>query len=219
MMPVNLSKGKSFILLTAIFQFLIFYTLSYRPRTLGENIKLNNKDDINKLGRNQAKKPYNQTLPAHYLSGGWNEVDIFALTRKNDSSQPLLNIPLPNIPDVPIIPTSHNITKSKDPAYLVYNRLPKSGSTSVGALMTNLMGGNEFDIYFISEIKHKQHHTLEDEEVKGLISHMQSLNSKGKLVGYGHMYYINFQKFNFNPILMNVVRDPVQRMISKEMPI
>ena len=124
----------------------------------------------------------------------------------------MLNIPLPKIPDVPIIPTSHNVTKSRDPAYLVYNRVPKCGSTSVAVVMNNLMDENEFDIYGIPKL-----HALDDKEVKGLIGQMQSMNSRGKLVGYGHIYYVNFK--NFNPILMNVVRDPVQRIISKEMPI
>ncbi len=126
----------------------------------------------------------------------------------------MLNIPLTNIPRIPIIPTSHNVTKSKDPAYLVYNRVPKCGSSSVGAVIKNLKDANEYDMCGIPHL-----HALDDKEVKEGIRRMQSKNSRGKLIGTGHVYYVNYKKFNFNPILVNVVRDPVQRLISKEMPI
>ena len=63
-----------------------------------------------------------------------------------------------------------------------------------------------------------QNHALDDQEIQDLIGQIQLL-TQDKLVWNSHIYYVDFKKFNFNPIYMNVVRDPVQRMISKEMPI
>ncbi len=61
-------------------------------------------------------------------------------------------------------------------------------------------------------------HALDDKGIKDLIDQIQSLR-QDKLVWNSHIYYVDFKQFNFNPIFINVVRDPIQRMISKEMPI
>ncbi len=61
-----------------------------------------------------------------------------------------------------------------------------------------------------------------DPQTKVLIKKLEQIKKnkgKGKLAFNSHIYYLDYEKFNFNPILMNHVRDPVERMISKEMPI
>ncbi len=62
---------------------------------------------------------------------------------------------------------------------------------------------------------------LNDKEIQGLIDQMKSLQpigSERKIVFSSHFYHVDFKKLRFNPIMVNVVRDPVQRMISKEKP-
>ena len=80
--------------------------------------------------------------------------------------------------------------------------------------MNNLTDENKFEMYGIA-----QNHALDDQEIQDLIDQIQSAKTQEKIVWNSHIYYVDFKKFNFNPIFMNVVRDPVQRMISKEMPI
>ena len=93
--------------------------------------------------------------------------------------------------------------------------MPKCGSSSVNKVIIDLTDENDFDMHGIND-----NHALDDKEIQDLIRKMQSLKTQQyKLVWSSHIYYVDFKKFNFNPILMNVVRDPVQRMISKEMPI
>ncbi len=61
-----------------------------------------------------------------------------------------------------------------------------------------------------------------DPQTKVLIKKLEQIKKnkgKGKLAFNSHIYYLDYEKFNFNPILMNHIRDPVERMISKEMPI
>ncbi len=76
------------------------------------------------------------------------------------------------------------------------------------------MSVNKFDMYGIA-----QPHSLDDTEIQDLIDQLQEMNTEGKLVWNSHIYYLDYKKFKFNPILVNVVRDPVQRIISKERPI
>ena len=91
--------------------------------------------------------------------------------------------------------------------------MPKCGSSSVIGVMYDLIDVNEFDVEGIA-----LSHALDDQDIVNIIGTMQFLK-RDKLVWENHFYYVDFKKFNFNPILMNVVRDPIQRMISKEMPI
>ena len=128
------------------------------------------------------------------------------------------DIPLPSLPEVPVtVPTSHNVTLSKDPEYLVYNRVPKCGSNSIMKVLMDLREANEFVLWAIT-----QNHALDGKETRGLseqIKTIQSMSMEGKVVFSSHFYYVDFKQFEFNPIMVNVVRDPVQRMISKEIPI
>ena len=129
----------------------------------------------------------------------------------------MLNIPLDNIPEVPVIPTSHNVTKSKDPVYLIYNMVPKCGSSTVGKVIMDLVQENNFVYYSYLY----RDFVLNDKEIQGLIDQMKSLQpigSERKIVFSSHFYHVDFKKLRFNPIMVNVVRDPVQRMISKEKP-
>ena len=42
------------------------------------------------------------------------------------------------------------------------------------------------------------------------------INIPRKVVYDSHFYYLQWPEFGFNPILINVVRDPIERQISKE---
>ena len=131
----------------------------------------------------------------------------------------MLNIPLDNIPEVPVIPTSHNVTKSKDPVYLIYNKVPKCGSSTVNKVLMYLLMENNFVFYSYTITRD---FVLDDKEIQGLIDQMKSfqpIGSKRKILFSSHFYHVDFKKLRFNPIMVNVVRDPVQRMISKEKPI
>ena len=44
----------------------------------------------------------------------------------------------------------------------------------------------------------------------------EEIDISRKTVYDSHFYYLDWQKFGINPILINVVRDPIQRLISKE---
>ncbi len=92
--------------------------------------------------------------------------------------------------------------------------MPKCGSSSVLEIINDLSDVNEFDVEGTAI-----NHALDDQDTLSIKYTMHVMKTKDKLVWSNHFYYVDFNKFNFNPILMNVVRDPVQRMISKEMPI
>ena len=83
-------------------------------------------------------KPYVRQLPYLYLSGGWTELDIASRSRQNNDTnvQQLLNVPLEvNINEV-ITPSGRNVTK--DSKFLIYNRVPKCGSTTLDDIIRNV---------------------------------------------------------------------------------
>merc|ERR1719354_337699 len=61
-------------------------------------------------------------------------------------------------------------------------------------------------------------HVLDDVQTEDLVAQLTAKNAASKaarLVYDRHMYYLDWKKFVFNPSLINIVRDPVQRFISK----
>ena len=76
-------------------------------------------------------KPYVRQLPYLYLSGGWTELDIASRSRQNNDTnvQQLLNVPLEVNTNEVIEPSGRNVTK--DSKFLIYNRVPKCGSTTL----------------------------------------------------------------------------------------
>ncbi len=141
---------------------------------------------------------------------------FFNKKRDTSSRQFLLNISLPNLTTAQIIPTSHNLTETKDPTYLVYNRVPKCGSSTMTDIMAYLEKINNFAVQATGWMANL---FTTDQQTKILIEKLTKIKKnkgKGKLAFNSHIYYLDYEKFNFNPILMNHVRDPVERIISKE---
>ena len=56
---------------------------------------------------------------------------------------------------------------------------------------------------------------LDNSETKNLIQQLK-IDAKGEKLFYDrHFYYVEWKKFGFNPILINIIRDPVERVLSK----
>lgn len=105
-----------------------------------------------------------------------------------------------------------NNTKKSKVNVLIFNRVPKVGSQSLMQLMIRLGQINNFQH---SRDAGKAHETifLKPEQQKSLIS---EIYSKPRPQAYSqHISYINFTRFHFpKPIYINLVRDPIERIIS-----
>ena len=103
-----------------------------------------------------------------------------------------------------------SVNRSSGANALIYNRIPKTSSSTMLALIGNLAKKNGFK-YFNSRIYHKRMRNQSDEEkfVQKMIAY------KEPFVFDEHFYTLNFSQhleINFNWI--NVIRDPVDRVVS-----
>ncbi|KAG1699650.1 Heparan sulfate 2-O-sulfotransferase 1 [Nymphon striatum] len=108
-------------------------------------------------------------------------------------------------------PSAKNRTVSSgDRRRLIYNRIPKCGSTTFFNLLKALGKRNKFN-HFTSNLYHKRHLTVK-EQLKFVkkIKRMKAPMSMDR-----HIYYINFTQYEMTqPLYINVIRDPVERLIS-----
>ena len=105
-----------------------------------------------------------------------------------------------------------NNTKKADVEVVVFNRVPKVGSQSMMQLMIQLGKVNNF---IHSRDVGKPHETilLTPEKQKELIAEIY-LKPRPHIYSQ-HIAYINFTRFHMpKPIYINLVRDPVERIIS-----
>ena len=106
-------------------------------------------------------------------------------------------------------------TQSPKNVIIIYNRVPKTGSTSLVRIFRHLSASNGFKIYqiviynpteFLSPLQHRT-----------LVEEAASMSRYDNLFIHGHFYHINFRKYGiFNKyIYINLLRDPLDRLISK----
>ncbi|KAH8258778.1 hypothetical protein KR038_008655, partial [Drosophila bunnanda] len=96
--------------------------------------------------------------------------------------------------------------------FIFYNRLEKTGSQSMTRLLSQLGFENEFDT-FRNLVRPSKPilHTEEDEQ--DLVEQLSNLPTPGVYVE--HSNWVNFTKHNNpRPIYINMVRDPIQKVIS-----
>lgn len=98
---------------------------------------------------------------------------------------------------------------------VVFNRVPKCGSTSIVRIFEKLKSKNDFKVLRINsthplQFQNSYLHNELVHEVSGLL---QSSN----LFLHGHFYFINFHSFGSlsSVVYINCVRDPLERLISK----
>lgn len=95
---------------------------------------------------------------------------------------------------------------------IFFNRVAKVGSESLMELIDELGKLHEFEV-FTNEPHVKNKGRLNDEEQKDLAEAINELSDNSVYIE--HVNHINFTKFNVaKPIFINLVRDPVERIIS-----
>ncbi|XP_054169239.1 uronyl 2-sulfotransferase-like, partial [Oppia nitens] len=98
-----------------------------------------------------------------------------------------------------------------DISKLIYNRVPKCGSTTLITLLENLSKLNHFK-HYNSKIYNKR--LLNFKQQKIFINELMQYSAP---FSYDrHIYFINFELYNVSniPIYINIIREPVERVIS-----
>nr|XP_032829074.1 heparan sulfate 2-O-sulfotransferase 1-like [Petromyzon marinus]XP_032829075.1 heparan sulfate 2-O-sulfotransferase 1-like [Petromyzon marinus] len=97
---------------------------------------------------------------------------------------------------------------------IVYNRVPKTGSTSFTNVAYDLCGRNSFHVLHINTTRNSPIMSLHDQAK--FVSNVTTWKEMKPGFYHGHLSFIDFTKFGVNrkPIYINVVRDPIERLIS-----
>lgn len=105
-----------------------------------------------------------------------------------------------------------NNTRKAEVDILVFNRVPKTGSVQLIELMRKLGKVHNYDVE-VDPQNGGIRPLLDAYEEKELIDNIESLDDGTVFVS--HVNYLNFTKYGVSrPIYVNMVRDPVERVIS-----
>ena len=129
----------------------------------------------------------------------------------NEKQETLLN----QIQPPKIVATSRNRTLASS-RVLVYNRMPKCSSTAMTKLLHTLARPNKFQVVFVQYPARSSENDLRNttNEIE-LVDQVRGLqNQPGRSVYIRHVRNPDWLKHNLQVNLVNMVRDPIQRMMS-----
>lgn len=107
-----------------------------------------------------------------------------------------------------------NNTMKADMELVFFNRVPKVGSQTLMALMTRLSKRNGFE-WHRDKPSNVETIVLARQDERELIDEIKSIN--GPATYSKHVAYVNFTEHagaNDRPIYINLVRDPIERLVS-----
>lgn len=102
-----------------------------------------------------------------------------------------------------------------DEQVIIYNRVPKTGSTSFAGIAYELCSSNKFHVLHVNTTKNV--HTLSIPDQIRLIQNITEWTEKKPAMYHGHFFYIDFDKLGFaqrKPVYINIVRNPLDRLLS-----
>ncbi|CAG9862781.1 unnamed protein product [Phyllotreta striolata] len=96
---------------------------------------------------------------------------------------------------------------------LIYNRVPKTGSTSFVGVAYDLCKKNKFHVLHVN-ISANSHTITLDNQLK-FVQNVTNWNSMKPALYHGHFAFIDFSKFGApKPLFINLIRRPLDRFIS-----
>eukprot|EP00795_Rhopilema_esculentum_P006331 gene6331-11764_t len=100
-----------------------------------------------------------------------------------------------------------------DDLVVIFNRVPKTGSTSFMKVVYGLINANKFSSLYVN-ISIKRPMTLLGES--WLIHNISRWKEVRPVIFHGHFPFVNFVKYgsSTNPVYINIIRDPLQRLVS-----
>ncbi|GAB1597639.1 heparan sulfate 2-O-sulfotransferase 1-like [Argonauta hians] len=106
------------------------------------------------------------------------------------------------------------LTPADDDFLVIYNRVPKTGSTSLAGIAYDLCSPNKFNVLHLNISRNS--HTLSLSDQMRFVYNITTWNEKKPALYHGHLAYIDFAKFGVpkKPIFINVIRKPLDRLIS-----
>ncbi|XP_068055993.1 heparan sulfate 2-O-sulfotransferase 1 isoform X1 [Anomalospiza imberbis] len=102
----------------------------------------------------------------------------------------------------------------EDDVVIIYNRVPKTASTSFTNIAYDLCAKNKYHVLHINTTKNNPVMSLQD-QVR-FVKNVTSWKEMKPGFYHGHVSYLDFAKFGVKkkPIYINVIRDPIERLVS-----
>ncbi|KAM9796501.1 heparan sulfate 2-O-sulfotransferase 1-like [Syngnathus typhle] len=97
---------------------------------------------------------------------------------------------------------------------IIYNRVPKTASTSFTNIAYDLCTKNHFHVLHINTTKNNPVMSLQDQ--MRFVHNVTSWRGMKPGFYHGHVAYLDFSKYSVKgkPLYINVVRDPIERLVS-----
>ncbi|XP_061635735.1 heparan sulfate 2-O-sulfotransferase 1 [Phyllopteryx taeniolatus] len=101
-----------------------------------------------------------------------------------------------------------------DDTVVIYNRVPKTASTSFTNIAYDLCARNRFHVLHINTSKNNPVMSLQDQ--MRFVHNVTSWRGMKPGFYHGHVAYLDFSKYSVKgkPMYINVVRDPIERLVS-----
>ncbi|XP_029938715.1 heparan sulfate 2-O-sulfotransferase 1 isoform X1 [Salarias fasciatus] len=101
-----------------------------------------------------------------------------------------------------------------DNTVIIYNRVPKTASTSFTNIAYDLCRKNQFHVLHVNISRNNPVLSLQD-QIR-FVKNITSWKEKKPGFYHGHMAYLDFAKYGVKdkPLYINVVRDPIERLVS-----
>lgn len=104
---------------------------------------------------------------------------------------------------------------NSDDAIIIYNRVPKTGSTSFAGIAYELCSKNRYHVMHVNTTRNV--HTLSIADQMHFIQNISYWSAKKPAMYHGHFYYIDFSRLGYNerkPVYINIIRKPLDRLLS-----
>ncbi|KAK3560814.1 hypothetical protein QTP86_019494 [Hemibagrus guttatus] len=103
---------------------------------------------------------------------------------------------------------------SENDMVVIYNRVPKTASTSFTNLAYDLCSRNHYHVLHINTSKNNPVMSLQD-QVR-FVKNVTMWKEMKPALYHGHVSFLDFSKFGVmkKPIYINIVRDPIERLVS-----
>lgn len=110
----------------------------------------------------------------------------------------------------------HPIGSNEKDLIVIYNRVPKTGSTSFMGIAYDLCQTNGFNVLHLNTSKNSHVMSLTDQ--MRFVSNVSRWRARHPALIHGHISYIDFDKFgvrpNVKPVYINIIRRPLERLVS-----